>query len=341
MICNTIFISRGDVLRNGERKSCGSHRFTGHNDIQGKTFNYLTALENTNKISTDRTFIWKCQCKCGTIKEVSRKNLVTGDVKSCGCLNKENGEKIKINMIGKTFNYLTVLYELPKRGESNKRIYYHCKCKCGNECDVDGISLRNGNTKSCGCYKLERISEIKTKDLVGQTFGLLTVKERYHEPSTDGRVQWICECACGNTKIISSHQLLSYGTISCGCANSYGEAAIIKILNDNNINFIYNKQYYEDLVSENNVPLRYDFIILQDNIPIRLIEFDGPQHEKPYEYFGGDIYFQKIKYNDKLKNEYAYKHNIPLVRIPYKERDNITLDLIMGDKYLIKENKNV
>ena len=34
-------------------------------------------------------------------------------------------------------------------------------------------------------------------------------------------------------------------------------------------------------------------------------------------------------------------HNIPLVRIPYKERDNITLDLIMGDKYLIKENKNV
>ena len=115
----------------------------------------------------------------------------------------------------------------------------------------------------------------------------------------------------------------------------------IYIYNDNNINFIYNKQYYEDLVSENNVPLRYDFIILQDNIPIRLIEFDGPQHEKPYEYFGGDIYFQKIKYNDKLKNEYAYKHNIPLVRIPYKERDNITLDLIMGDKYLIKENKNV
>ena len=35
------------------------------------------------------------------------------------------------------------------------------------------------------------------------------------------------------------------------------------------------------------------------------------------------------------KNQYAFDHNIPLVRIPYKERDNITLDLLLGDKYLL------
>lgn len=238
-------------------------------------------------------------------------------------------------MLGKTFNYLTVLYELPIRGDLNKRIYYHCKCKCGNECDIDGISLRNGNTKSCGCYKKERTSKTRTKDLIGQTFGLLTVKERYDKPSKDGRAQWICKCMCGNTKVVSSHQLLSMGTISCGCANSYGEASIIKILNDNKINFLYNKQYYIDLVSKNNVPLRYDFIILKNHTPIRLIEFDGPQHEKPYEYFGGEARFQDTQYNDNLKNEYAKTHNIPLVRIPYKERDNITLEMLMGDKYLI------
>ena len=39
---------------------------------------------------------------------------------------------------------------------------------------------------------------------------------------------------------------------------------------------------------------------------------------------------------DKVKNDYALTHNIPLVRIPYWERDNITLDMIMGDQYLIK-----
>lgn len=336
LLCDAIFTARGDVIRSGKRKTCGAHKVKNNNDIKGQTFNYLTALENTYKVSSDRTFIWKCQCKCGNIKEVSRKNLITGDVKSCGCLNKEQSQKRKIDMIGKTFNYLTVLYELPVRGQNDKRIYYHCKCKCGNECDVDGIKLRNGNTKSCGCYKRERISEIKTKNLIGQTFGLLTVKRRYEESSKDGRVQWVCTCNCGNTKIISSHQLLSGNTISCGCANSYGESSIIKILNENNIDFLYNKQYYKDLVSKNNVPLRYDFIILQNNLPIRLIEFDGPQHEKPYAYFGGDLHFQETCYNDKLKNEYALSHNIPLVRIPYTERDKITLNLLMSDKYLVR-----
>lgn len=28
--------------------------------------------------------------------------------------------------------------------------------------------------------------------------------------------------------------------------------------------------------------------------------------------------------------------NIPLVRIPYTERDNITLDMLLGDQYLVK-----
>jgi hypothetical protein len=39
--------------------------------------------------------------------------------------------------------------------------------------------------------------------------------------------------------------------------------------------------------------------------------------------------------NDLKKNKLAKEKNIPLVRIPYWERDNITLDLIFNDKYLI------
>lgn len=281
--------------------------------------------------SNDGYVQWECLCNICNTKFITTGKLIrNGHTKTCGC--QTNRKK---DMIGKTFNYLTVLYELPKRGENNKRIYYHCKCKCGNECDVNGVSLRNGRIKSCGCYKHEQISKIKTKNLINQTFGLLTVKKRYEEPSKDGRVQWVCTCDCGNTKIVSSHQLLSGNTISCGCANSYGEAAIIKILNENNIDFLYNKQYYKDLVSKNNIPLRYDFIILQNGLPIRLIEFDGPQHEKPYAYFGGDLHFQETHYNDNLKNKYALLHNIPLVRIPYTERDNITLEMLMSDKYLI------
>jgi len=45
----------------------------------------------------------------------------------------------------------------------------------------------------------------------------------------------------------------------------------------------------------------------------------------------------QTKLSDKEKNEYALSNNIPLVRIPYWERDNITLEMIMGDKYLVRE----
>lgn len=37
-----------------------------------------------------------------------------------------------------------------------------CKCDCGNRATIRGRSLRSGQAQSCGCYKLERISETKT-----------------------------------------------------------------------------------------------------------------------------------------------------------------------------------
>lgn len=73
---------------------------------------------------------------------------------------------------------------------------------------------------------------------------------------------------------------------------------------------------------------RYDFVILKNNTPIRLIEFDGEQHYKNIANWDS---LELQQQRDQIKNEYALSHNIPLVRIPYWERDNITLDMIMGD----------
>ena len=41
-----------------------------------------------------------------------------------------------------------------------------------------------------------------------------------------------------------------------------------------------------------------------------------------------------IKKNDEVKNQYAKQHSLPLVRIPYTI-NNITLDMLLSDKYLI------
>lgn len=59
-----------------------------------------------------------------------------------------------IDLTKKQFGRLTVL----KRAENRYgRAFWVCKCGCpsGNIVIVDGAKLRNGETKSCGCYQAE------------------------------------------------------------------------------------------------------------------------------------------------------------------------------------------
>lgn len=67
------------------------------------------------------------------------------------------------------------------------------------------------------------------KDLVGQTFGRLTVLS-FHGISTSGGVIWLCRCECGVEKPIKSAALMptekGRRTLSCGCYNRECGSAI-------------------------------------------------------------------------------------------------------------------
>ena len=52
-------------------------------------------------------------------------------------------------------------------------------------------------------------------DLTGQKFGLLTVLERAENKGK--QTQWLCECQCGNKKIVYATNLRRGLTTSCGC----------------------------------------------------------------------------------------------------------------------------
>jgi len=56
----------------------------------------------------------------------------------------------------------------------------------------------------------------KFQDLTGLKFGKLTVIERA-ENSPIGHTRWDCRCECGNETIVSSSDLKSGNTKSCGC----------------------------------------------------------------------------------------------------------------------------
>ena len=68
----------------------------------------------------------------------------------------------------------------------------------------------------------------KTEELIGRTFGLLTVKEATDEKSQDGRTLYLCQCDCedGNTIKVTANRLLSGSVKSCGCLRAAAKKAI-------------------------------------------------------------------------------------------------------------------
>ena len=52
-------------------------------------------------------------------------------------------------------------------------------------------------------------------DLTGQRFGRLTVVER--AGTAGSNATWLCNCDCGNVKIVSARSLKTGNTKSCGC----------------------------------------------------------------------------------------------------------------------------
>jgi hypothetical protein len=54
-------------------------------NYEGHVFSRLTAVRRLGR-ATNGVAIWLCRCECGNEKEVTQSNLVSGNVRSCGCL---------------------------------------------------------------------------------------------------------------------------------------------------------------------------------------------------------------------------------------------------------------
>ena len=281
-------------------------------DLTGQRFGYLIVLRRDISKEGKKPY-WICQCDCGNIISVRSDHLRNKKIKSCGCLT-------KMNLIGQKFGYLTVVkIDSSKIGNGT---YWICKCDCGNTVSVLGSSLKNGNTKSCGCLQKEQTSKQNLIDLTNQKFGYLTVLKRDISKKKD-YVYWICRCDCGNTVSIQGKHLKEGSAISCGCYNSSkGEEKIKEILNKLNINFIQQKTF-NDLKYKSN--LKFDFFLPKYNY---CIEYNGIQHYEPVKYFGGEKSFEEQKKKDSIKREWCKENNIKLIEIPYTDFNKLNADYI-------------
>lgn len=294
-------------------------------NLTNQRFGRLVALEPTLKRKSG-CVVWKCQCDCGNIIEVSSHSLKTGNTKSCGCLNNEkrisrimkyNEQNFK-DLTGERRGLLTIVSPTNLRKGSN--IVWQCLCDCGNVTYVSSNNLnKNGKyTKSCGCLKNKNS---RYKNLLNLKFGKLLVIEKT-EKRKHNQIVWKCQCDCGNVIEASSTSLTSGGTKSCGCLKSLGEEKIIKILQNNNINFEKEK-IFSSCVFENNFHPRFDFFIENKY----LIEYDGIQHFKQT----GWENLSYIQARDEFKNQWCQENNIPLIRIPYTHYKDLKLEDLLLD----------
>ena len=226
-----------------------------------------------------------------------------------------------INEVGKTYGYLTVI----ERAENNKKgqAMWKCQCQCGNIVTVCGVDLRNGHTKSCGCYQKQRTSQTSIKDITGQTIGNFTVLRIAREQSDKRTIKWQCRCnLCGSEdNYISASNMKKQE--SCGCLHeSKGSRKIKELLEQSDIKFVQEKRF-ADLKFDTGYSARFDFYLPDHNT---IVEYDGRQHFiQGNGMFDNEEKFALTQEHDQIKNEYCKSKNIILIRIPYTHYDKIQL----------------
>ena len=301
-------------------------------DLTGQKFGELTVIRDTGKRTKRYSIIWECKCSCGETCEADGRLLVKGHKKSCGHLHRtvKPGEK---------YGMLTVVQLTDKRTTGGDIICL-CKCDCGKEVEINSHSMKQGLVASCGCYlKITAANNGRSTmvDLTNKKFGKLTAL--YPTDVRNGsNVKWMCRCDCGNMVLVSTDYFKrgrNISRMSCGCSVSHGEEKITKLLRENNIKF---KIHYRVFIEKNKNAV-FDVGVLNDNGDILyFIEYDGEQHFSQNGGWNTKERFDEIRNSDKLKNEWCINNQIPLIRIPYTQYNDMCIqDLIPGSRFLIVE----
>lgn len=213
------------------------------------------------------------------------------------------------------------------------------KCQCQNCRNI--ASVRKGgldrNPRSCNNCKgqtvrqtLEERGLTKNPIHIGDRFGMLTIIGPADKEYRGKKGYWKCKCDCGNIVHVRREHLLGRDstrgrTISCGCSQiSSGELKIKQVLDKANIPYKY--QYRAESLKQ----YPFDFAILNSDGTIKkLIEYNGGQHYKPVEHFGGEETFERQKERDKIKRDWCKENGIELVVIPYWDYEKINLNMLI------------
>ena len=207
--------------------------------------------------------------------------------------------------------------------ETYKNISSEVMIHCPEHGDFSQIAI--SHTLGCGCpvcadnelsKKLTHTNEWfleKAREIHGDRY----IYSLCNYKGLDKHVTIICP-KHGKFKQRAADHIKGYGCPVC--RSTIGEERINRFLLDNNIRYIREFRIETEKSRNNREGVFVDFYLPDFNI---IIEFNGEQHYRPVERWGGEKSFRKQKERDEWLRSYCKNNNIKLVEIPYSNINNI------------------
>ena len=238
----------------------------------------------------------------GIFEQLPFSHLSGKNCKLCKFLSKNDFIKNSIKIHGDKYDYSLVRYV-----NNKSKVKIICPTHGAFE-QTPNLHMRGTSCKKCINNNIKKDNSDfieSSKKIHGDKYDYSLVKYKNNK----SKVKIICLKHGIFEQSASSHY-----TMGCGCPEckmSKGELSITTILNKYNITYKYGfrLENYE-----------YDFYLPNYQI---MIEFDGIQHYKPIDFFGGIEKFKEQQKRDNIKNKICISSKIKLLRIPYYEIDNI------------------
>jgi len=295
--------------------------------VHGKKYDY----SKSNYINSKTKLIIICK-KHGEFLQTPHTHL-----SKCGCqiCASEKGQKNITDSTNKRRLTFEMFVDKANEKHLNKYTYYktdikniYQKIKINCHTHGDFYQVIGGHLAGHGCTKCHLpkrgLSQKNTiNKFIEKANKIHNNKYDYSETiyqNSQTKIKIICPLHGLFSQIPNSHL---NGNGCPFCKDSKGEFKIKKYLETFGIRFKRQKTFDG---CKGTKLLQFDFYLLDHN---SCIEFDGLQHFKPIEYFGGVEAFLKLQKHDKIKTEYCKQNNIPLLRIKYNEKIEHKLNIFL------------
>lgn len=250
--------------------------------------------------------------KCGRKYEAPASSFLRG--KRCRkCTNEIRGKsrmKSEETFTQEVFNLVGDEYRLLERYKGDRQPISILHTLCGHEYKV----IPSGFLRGTRCPKCsirysptDREFKDRVKKLVGNEYIFLGKYKKVAEKMK------VVHTTCGYEYSVSPNGFFN-GNRCPSCRLSKGEEKVRVVLEKMSVVYVREKSF--QATGEK----RFDFFIPKINA---IIEYDGEQHYRPIEFFGGKKTFEDTQKSDRIKNEFCKRNGIELLRIPYWDFDEI------------------